>query len=189
MAAVRALDDGTVRWVEVCYCTIPLEEERPYWEAYFDLLAVKNAHNRNQCKDLNGTEPWACADCDCLRTVRANPGDLGRTLLTKVVPRSSNHNTRSVEDNCHASTANFGTEFGRTGHLGCYWRCGPLFLLGAPCEFGRLVGEGRSAEVIAQALQPTSLPKDSTGHGLSPLARMACSMSPAPRQQAHCRLT
>lgn len=75
MAAARLLDDGTVRWVEVCYCTIPLEEERPYWEAYFDLLAVKNAHARQQCKDLNGTEPWACADCDC--TVR-----LEETLAT-----------------------------------------------------------------------------------------------------------
>lgn len=75
MTEARALDDGTVYWVEVCYCTIPLEEERPYWEEYFELLAVKNAHNRNQCNDLNGTEPWACSDCDC--TVR-----LEQTLAT-----------------------------------------------------------------------------------------------------------
>ncbi len=68
MAAARLLDDGTVRWVEVCYCTIPLEEERPFWEEYFDLLQIKNAHDRRQCKDLNGREPWACTDCDC--TVR-----------------------------------------------------------------------------------------------------------------------
>lgn len=75
MSEARVLADGTVYWVEVCYCSIPLEEERPYWEAYFDLLAVKNAHNRNQCNDLNGTEPWACSDCDC--TVR-----LEQTLST-----------------------------------------------------------------------------------------------------------
>lgn len=75
MSEARVVDDGSVYWVEVCYCTIPLEEERPYWEEYFDLLAVKNAHNRTQCKDLNGTAPWACSDCDC--TVR-----LEQTLST-----------------------------------------------------------------------------------------------------------
>ncbi|MEZ4735100.1 MAG: hypothetical protein R3E79_49015 [Caldilineaceae bacterium] len=75
MAEARALDDDTVRWVEVCYCDIPLEEEQPYWEEYFELVDIKNAHARNRCKDLNGTEPWACSDCDC--TVR-----LERTLAT-----------------------------------------------------------------------------------------------------------
>ena len=35
MAQARLSEDGSVRWVEVCYCRIPLEEERPYWEEYF----------------------------------------------------------------------------------------------------------------------------------------------------------
>ena len=26
--------DGLVRWVEICYCPVPLQEERPYWEQY-----------------------------------------------------------------------------------------------------------------------------------------------------------
>ena len=84
MAAARALDDGTVRWVEVCYCAIPLEEERPYWEAYFDLLDVKNAHNRSQCKDLNGTAPWACADCDCTARLEATLATWGKDFLTNL---------------------------------------------------------------------------------------------------------
>jgi hypothetical protein len=65
MQDARLLEDGTVRWVEVCYCPIPLLEERPYWEAYFDLMKVKDAHARSRCRDVNGAEPWACSDCDC----------------------------------------------------------------------------------------------------------------------------
>src|SRR5438045_2213636 len=33
MTAARLCDDGTARWVEVCFCAEPLEEERPYWSA------------------------------------------------------------------------------------------------------------------------------------------------------------
>jgi hypothetical protein len=55
----------TARWVEVCYCPTPLQEERPYWEQYLDLTRVQDAHDRRNCRDENGTEPWACGDCDC----------------------------------------------------------------------------------------------------------------------------
>lgn len=65
MAHARQLTDGSVCWVEVCYCATPLEEERPYWEDYFELVQIKNAHARDNCKDLNGTEYWACSTCDC----------------------------------------------------------------------------------------------------------------------------
>lgn len=71
MAQARRLDDGRVRWVEVCYCPTPLEEERPYWEAYFDLLRVQDAHSRRRCRDLSGEEPWACSDCDCTARLEA----------------------------------------------------------------------------------------------------------------------
>jgi hypothetical protein len=62
------LAGDTARWVEVCYCPTPLQEERPYWEAYFDLTRVQDAHDRRKCRDENGSEPWACGNCDC--TVR-----------------------------------------------------------------------------------------------------------------------
>ena len=65
METARRLRDGSIKWVEVCYCETPLQEERPYWEAYFDLVKVQDAHARTRCKDLNGDEPWACGDCDC----------------------------------------------------------------------------------------------------------------------------
>ena len=65
MESARQIDDGCVQWVEVCYCPTPLEEERPYWEEYFDLLNVQDAHARSRCRDLDGTEPWACTTCDC----------------------------------------------------------------------------------------------------------------------------
>jgi len=65
MKQARKLEDEQVCWVEVCYCATPLEEELPYWEEYFDILEIKNAHSRERCKDLNGEESWACSTCDC----------------------------------------------------------------------------------------------------------------------------
>jgi hypothetical protein len=65
MKDARLEGDQSVRWVEVCYCPTPLLEERPYWEKFFELTRVQDAHDRRQCKDENGSEPWACGDCDC----------------------------------------------------------------------------------------------------------------------------
>jgi len=65
MARARLAGDGTARWVEVCFCDVPLDEERPYWEEYFELVRVQDAHSRTRCRDLTGEEPWACCDCDC----------------------------------------------------------------------------------------------------------------------------
>jgi hypothetical protein len=71
MAEARQLDDGRVKWVETCFCATPLQEERPYWEPYFTLESVKDAHARRTCRDENGTEPWACTQCDCTRRLEA----------------------------------------------------------------------------------------------------------------------
>jgi hypothetical protein len=65
MQEARLCADQTARWVEVCYCPTPLQEERSYWEEYFDLTKVSDAHDRGKCRDENGTEPWACGDCNC----------------------------------------------------------------------------------------------------------------------------
>ena len=65
MQQARELPDGRIKWVETCFCATPLAEERPYWEAYFDLLSVKDAHARSRCRHETGAEWWACCDCDC----------------------------------------------------------------------------------------------------------------------------
>ena len=67
MQEARKCADGTVRWVEICFCAEPLQEERAYWEEYFDLVQIKDAHARSRCRDEDGTEPWACCDCDCTK--------------------------------------------------------------------------------------------------------------------------
>jgi hypothetical protein len=72
MSEARQLEDGRVQWVEVCYCPTPLQEEREYWEEYFVLEKVQDAHARSRCKDLNGTEPWSCGDCDCTARLEAH---------------------------------------------------------------------------------------------------------------------
>ncbi len=77
MAAARELSDGRVTWVETCFCAVPLDEERPYWEAYFDLLTVKDAHARSRCRHETGEQPWACSDCDCTRRLERRLETLG----------------------------------------------------------------------------------------------------------------
>jgi hypothetical protein len=71
MRDARLFHDGTARWVEVCYCNTPLEEERPFWEEYFDLVKIQDAHARKNCRDENGSEPWACGECDCTARLEA----------------------------------------------------------------------------------------------------------------------
>ncbi len=73
--------DGVAHWVEVCFCATPLNEERPYWEAYFELLSVKDAHARRNCRHENGTEAWACCDCDCTRRLEAKLAGTGQPFL------------------------------------------------------------------------------------------------------------
>ena len=65
MAQARELADGSVKWVETCFCATPLEEERPYWEAFFELVSVKDAHARSRCRHETGEQYWACESCDC----------------------------------------------------------------------------------------------------------------------------
>jgi hypothetical protein len=81
MDAARALEDGRVQWVEVCYCATPLAEERPHWEAYFELTRVQDAHARSRCRDLDGSEPWACGDCDCSARLEERLASKGRRFL------------------------------------------------------------------------------------------------------------
>jgi hypothetical protein len=81
MAAARAHDDGRIQWVEVCFCPTPLLEERGYWEEYFELDKVQDAHARRKCRDQNGEEPWACCDCDCTARLEERLASRGRRFL------------------------------------------------------------------------------------------------------------
>ena len=84
MTDARLRDDGTVRWVEVCFCDAPLDEERPYWEAYFELVRVQDAHPRAKCRDLLGEEPWACSDCDCTAKLESHLTSHDADFLAKL---------------------------------------------------------------------------------------------------------
>ena len=81
MREARLDDDGSIQWVETCFCAVPLEEERPYWEEFFEILHVKDAHARKNCRHENGTEPWACCECDCTRKLEERLRTAGKPLL------------------------------------------------------------------------------------------------------------
>lgn len=81
MNDARLCPDETVRWVEVCYCPTPLLEERPYWEEYFELVKVQDAHGRRRCRDQNGSEPWACGNCGCTSRLEKRLQDAGQSFL------------------------------------------------------------------------------------------------------------
>jgi len=65
MQQARMAHDGTAHWVEVCFCRIPFEEERPYWEEYFDLISV-------------------CSECDCTRRLEEKLQSSGESFLTRL---------------------------------------------------------------------------------------------------------
>lgn len=81
MEQARVAKDGVAHWVETCFCSTPLEEERPYWEKYFDLLRIQDAHNRKNCRHENGTERWACCDCDCTQRLEERLRESGESFL------------------------------------------------------------------------------------------------------------
>jgi hypothetical protein len=91
MDQARMATDGTAHWVEVCFCATPLQEERPYWEEYFELISVKDAHARSNCRDANGTESWACCDCDCTQRLEERLARSGACFL-KTLRKTSRDN-------------------------------------------------------------------------------------------------
>ena len=94
MGEARVLPDSTTRWVEVCYCPTPLQEERPYWEQYFELQRVQDAHDRRKCRDQNGSEPWACGECDCTQRLEQKLKSEGKPFLEslchEIFPQTDN---------------------------------------------------------------------------------------------------
>ena len=81
MQDARLCDNGRIKWVEVCFCDVPLAEERPYWEEYFELVRVQDAHARHRCRDLTGEEPWACCECDCTERLEQRLASTGESFL------------------------------------------------------------------------------------------------------------
>jgi hypothetical protein len=84
MKDARLCSDGTARWVEVCYCPTPLQEERPYWEEHFELTKIQDAHDRRRCRDQNGSKPWSCGDCDCTERLEKKLAATGTSFLEQL---------------------------------------------------------------------------------------------------------
>ena len=87
MQDARLCPDQIARWVEICYCPTPLQEERPYWEEYFELTRIQDAHDRRKCRDNNGSEPWACDGCDCTERLEQKLKGPGTSFLQSLRSR------------------------------------------------------------------------------------------------------
>lgn len=84
MKQARLLENNDVRWVEVCYCPTPLMEEIPYWEEFFELKEIRDAHGRHNCRHENGEEFWSCSNCDCTRTLEEKMENWGDQFLDEL---------------------------------------------------------------------------------------------------------
>jgi hypothetical protein len=89
MKQARMNKKAVAIWVETCFCDPPLAEERPYWEEYFDLFSVKDAHSRRNCRHENGTEPWACCECDCTQLLEEKLRTQGTSFLNTLQSQKS----------------------------------------------------------------------------------------------------
>ena len=88
MQHARLTTNDVVKWIEVCFCATPLDEERPYWEEFFELESVTDAHARRNCRHENGSEPWACGDCDCTRKLETKLAREGTAFLPHLAERT-----------------------------------------------------------------------------------------------------
>ncbi len=97
MEQARLCEDSTVRWVEICFCATPLQEERPYWEKFFELTRVQDAHDRRKCRDIEGSEPWACKGCDCTIRLEQKLEKTGESFLESLRRAVAEHTALSAE--------------------------------------------------------------------------------------------
>lgn len=87
-AEAQRQNDGSVLWIETCYCERyfgePLAEEKVYITRFFDLDRVKKVVAAKKCGDMTGEEPFKCDSCDCDAPLRRRlTGPPLRDLLTQ----------------------------------------------------------------------------------------------------------
>jgi len=87
-AEAQQQEDGSVLWIETCYCERyfgeALAEEKEYIARFFDLGRVKKVVAAKKCGDMTGEEPFKCESCDCeLPLRRYLSGPPLRDLLTQ----------------------------------------------------------------------------------------------------------
>ncbi|MGC1372540.1 MAG: hypothetical protein WA824_10425 [Candidatus Sulfotelmatobacter sp.] len=52
---------------------------------YFDLTKVQDAHDRRNCRDENGSEAWACDNCDCTARLEQKLKTTGTPFLRELL--------------------------------------------------------------------------------------------------------
>jgi hypothetical protein len=82
MEQARVLDDGTVCWIEICFCPTPLKEEKQYWEKYFENITIVNAQNPKYCQDASGEQKRACFECSCTEELEEKMLSWGKPFIS-----------------------------------------------------------------------------------------------------------
>jgi hypothetical protein len=82
MHQARILEDGTVCWIEICFCATPLNEEKPYWEEFFEDIKIETAQDPKYCQDSNGELKRACFDCSCTQDMEEKMSTWGKPFIT-----------------------------------------------------------------------------------------------------------
>jgi hypothetical protein len=87
--------DGTVRWVETCYCreslNVAMVMELPYFEPFMHQIEVVDARDPRFCDGYPH-----CNDCDCTKTVRL-PGVAFYPYLEKLAAAETQSPPASTE--------------------------------------------------------------------------------------------
>ncbi len=84
MKQARVLEDGTLCWVEICFCATPLNEEMPYWAEYFEDIRIEPTQDSKYCQDANGELARACFDCTCTQTLEDEMQHWGRPFTDEI---------------------------------------------------------------------------------------------------------
>ncbi len=82
MKQARVLDDGTVCWIEICFCPTPLNEEKAYWEKFFEIISIEKAQNPKYCQDSNGEQKRACFECSCTEKLEREMAGWGEPFIS-----------------------------------------------------------------------------------------------------------
>ena len=88
--SARLLEDGQVRWIEVCYCREAfgpggeLLEELPYWQEFFEDIDIRYTTTLEKCEGYP-----SCGDCECTDKLEPKLERMGRRFYAALKKKAA----------------------------------------------------------------------------------------------------